>query len=95
MQTAYDNFVTSGGQLTELQREVQAASDAYQQSVQLEKNGLAIPLDVLTAQNTLLNARLQYASEAFSRTVYYLDLLRATGDLNPRTPESLRPGGGK
>ncbi len=91
VQSAYDNFVTSGSQLTELQREVQAASDAYQQSVQLEKNGLAIPLDVLTAQNTLLNAQLQYASEAFSRTVYYLDLLRAIGDLNPRTPESLVP----
>jgi len=30
----------------------------------LEKSGLAIPLDVLTAQDTLLNAQLQDASEA-------------------------------
>ncbi len=84
VQSAYDNFVTSGSLLADLQAEVQAASDAYQQSEQLQKNGLAIPLDVLTAQNALLAARLQYADEAFSRTVFYLDLLRAVGDLNPR-----------
>jgi outer membrane protein TolC len=85
VQTAYDNFATSGAELADLQREVQASSDAYQQSVQLEKNGLAIPLDVLTAQNTLLNAQLQFASETFSRDVLFLDLVRAAGDLNPRT----------
>lgn len=88
---AYDNLVTSGTELTELQYEVGASTDAYRQSVQLEKNGLAIPLDVLTAQDTLLNAQLQYTNEAFSRTVFYLDLIRAVGDLNPRTPLGLRP----
>lgn len=90
VRTAYDNFATSGIELSELQREVQASDDAYRQSVQLEKNGLAIPLDVLTAQNMLLNSQLQYASEAFGRTVFYLDLIRATGDLSPRTPLDLR-----
>jgi outer membrane protein TolC len=45
---------------------------------------------VLTAQNTLLNSQLQYANEAFSRTIFYLDLIRAIGDLNPRTPLNLR-----
>jgi len=90
VRSAYDNLTTSGSVLKELQQEVRASSDAYQQSVQLEKNGLAIPLDVLTAQNSLLNARLQYADEAFSRTVFYLDLIRATGDLSPQAPLGLR-----
>jgi outer membrane protein TolC len=90
VQIAYDNLVTSSRELVDLQREVQASSDAYEQSVQLEKNGLAIPLDVLTAQNTLLNAQLQYTDESFSRTIFYLDLIRAVGDLNPRTIEIIR-----
>ena len=67
-----------------------ASLQAYRQSVQMEKNGLAIPLDVLTAQDTLLNSELQSTSEAFSRTIFYLDLIRAVGDLNPATPSTLR-----
>lgn len=90
VRTAYDNYVTSAGVLADLDREVSASSDAYNQSVEMEKNGLAIPLDVLTAQNSLLTSRLQYASEAYSRTIYYLDLVRAVGDLNPGTPDELK-----
>jgi outer membrane protein TolC len=41
VQIAYENFVTSSSKLVDLQREVQASSDAYQQSVELERNGLA------------------------------------------------------
>ena len=89
VRTAYDNLTTSAIALAELQNEVDASSDAYRQSVQLEKNGLAIPLDVLTAQDSLLNSELQYASESFSRTIFYLDLIRAAGDLNPGTPLDL------
>ena len=55
----------------------------------MERNGLAIPLDVLTAQDALLNSQLQYASEAFGRVVLELDLLRAVGELDPLTPRSL------
>jgi len=90
VQIAYENLVTSGSKLVDLQREVQASSDAYQQSVELERNGLAIPLDVLTAQDRLLNAQLQYTDEAFSRTIFYLDLIRAVGDLTPQTPANIR-----
>jgi outer membrane protein TolC len=86
VRTAYDNFVTSGVELAELQREVRASEAAYRQSVQLEKNGLALPLDVLTAQDTLLNSQLQFANESYRRTVFYLDLVRASGALKPGTP---------
>jgi outer membrane protein TolC len=89
VRTAYDNLLTSGIVQSDLQHEVQASLDAYHQSIELEKNGLAIPLDVLTAQDTLLNSQLQYANESFSRTIFQLDLIRAVGDLDPSAPEKL------
>ena len=89
VRTAYDNVLTSGIVLADLRSEVEASSEAYRQSVQLVKSGLAIPLDVLTAQDSLLNAQLQYVSESFGRTVFQLDLIRAVGDLDPTTTEKL------
>jgi outer membrane protein TolC len=90
VQIAYDNLVTSQAQLRNLKEEVKASNDAYQQSVHLLHNGLAINLDVLTAQDQLLNSQLTYANEDFSRTLNYLDLLRIIGRLNPRTPQEER-----
>jgi outer membrane protein len=83
VQISYDNLESTQKQLTDLALEVKAAADARQQSEQLLDNGLAIPLDVLVAQDTLLNAQLVYTSANFDRTVFYLDLLRVTGQLNP------------
>jgi outer membrane protein TolC len=85
VQTAYDNLTSSQGVLSDLAEQVKAAADAREQSGQLLDNGLAIPLDVLVAQNTLLDARLVYTSENFDRTIFYLDLLRITGQLGPGT----------
>jgi len=89
VRTAYDNLATTGTKLADLRREVETASLAYAEAIEEEKNGLAIPLDVLTAQDTLLNAQLQYANQAFTRTIDRLDLIRVTGDLDPLTPEHL------
>jgi outer membrane protein TolC len=90
VQTAYDNLASSGEVLGDLREQVQAASDSSVQSQQLFANGLAIPLDVLTAQETLLNAQLSYTSEKFDRTVFYLNLLRASGELTPKAPSLWR-----
>jgi outer membrane protein TolC len=87
VQIEYDNLLTSQKTLGSLAEEVQAASDSLAQSQQMLQNQLAIPLDVLTSQDTLLTAQLNYASEKFSRTIFYLDLLRIAGHLNPRSPE--------
>jgi outer membrane protein TolC len=87
VQVAYDNLLTSQEELTSLDEEVQAASDSLNQSEQLLKNQLAIPLDVLTAQDVLLSAQLNYSSEQISRSIFYLDLLRITGQLDPNSPE--------
>ena len=86
VQVAYDNLLTAQQELTSLAEEVQAASDSLDQSEQLLKNQLAIPLDVFTAQDTLLSAQLNYTSEQISRSIYYLDLLRITGQLDPHAP---------
>jgi outer membrane protein len=91
VQIAHDNLVTSERLLVSFQQEVKAASDALNQSEQLLHNQLAIPLDVLTAQDTLLTAQLNYTSENFSRTVFYLDLLRITGELTPNSPAHWHP----
>jgi outer membrane protein TolC len=50
-------------------------------------------LDVLTAQDALLNAQLQLASETFSQAIFELDLIRSVGELDPSTPARLHwPG---
>jgi len=90
VRTAYDNLVTSGDQLAELRQEVTAADEAYVQAVQMERKGLAIPLDVLTAQDRLLNAQLQWTQEAFNQTIDRLNLLRAVEGLSPATPRQFR-----
>jgi outer membrane protein TolC len=90
VQVAYDDLLTSQQELTSLDEEVQAASDSLNQSEQLLKNQLAIPLDVLTAQDVLLSAQLNYSSEQISRSIFYLDLLRITGQLDPHSPERWR-----
>lgn len=87
--TAYDNFSTGQSELADLKREVDAAHDAYVQATEQERNGLAIPLDVLTAQDSLLNAQLQYTRQAYTQTIFQLDLIRAVGDLDPETPKRL------
>lgn len=89
VKTAYDNLTTSAIVVAELQHEVQASTEAYNQAVQMERNGLALPLDVFTAQDQLLNSELQYASETFNRTILDLDLIRASGELDPGTPAKL------
>lgn len=81
VQIAYENVVASERRIHELEDEVLAAEDALQQARNAYANNLAINLDVLTAQNELLNAQLQLAGVQFDRTVFYLDLIRATGQL--------------
>lgn len=90
VQVAYDDLTTAQQELISLADEVKAASDSLNQSQQLLKNELAIPLDVLTSQNTLLSAQLSYTNEQISRTIFYLDLLRITGQLDPHTPQHWR-----
>lgn len=76
---AYDNLTHNRERIARLASAVTAATDAYRQSKAAYELGLAINLDVLTAQDQLLTAELNLASATFDRTVYYMDLRRAAG----------------
>jgi outer membrane protein TolC len=84
VRVAYENFTTANRRIAELTDQVDAADEAYAQSQGAFQNGLAINLDVLTALDQLQSARLQLAAANFDRTVFYLNLLRATGELVPQ-----------
>ena len=79
VQVGYENLMTARQKLIELQSEVDAAQAAYQESQSAYANGLAINLDVLQAQDQLLNAQLTLTSERYDYAVFYLVLLRTTG----------------
>jgi outer membrane protein TolC len=81
VQIAYENLATSARRITDLRDEVDAADEAYHQAEQAYQNGLAINLDVLSAQEQLLDAQLQLTGALYDRSVFYLDLVRSTGQL--------------
>ncbi len=81
---AYGNAISASRQLGDLAAAVEASSGALTQAKTQLVNGLAVPLDVLTAQDTLLQAQLAYSGVEFDRDIFYLDLLRATGQLTPQ-----------
>lgn len=90
VKSAWVTVDDSRRRIAELQTEVAASQEALTQSTQRYGVGLATNLDVLTAQNTLLTSQLDLATEEFNRKIYYLDLLRATGQLLlPTGPHSM------
>lgn len=84
VEVAYENLATAERKITELEGEVEAAEEALRQSKSAYVNGLAINLDVLVAQDQLLNAQLQLTGVRYDRVVFHLELLRTAGELNPR-----------
>ncbi|HYE18887.1 MAG TPA: TolC family protein [Tepidisphaeraceae bacterium] len=81
IRTRYEDLRTSRASLAEFQAQIRAASEAFRQSRAGLAAGTAITLDVLTAQDVLLQAQLEEANEEFLGKFRYLDLLRATGGL--------------
>jgi len=81
------NLRTAERRLKALADQVAAAAEALRQAQSALANKLAIVLDVLNAQDQLLNAQLLLTGAKFDRTVFYLDLLRATGAL-PQVTQS-------
>ncbi len=89
VETAYNDTIASVHRLTELQVQITAAAEAYRQADQQYNVGLATNLERLTAQDQLLSAQLQYASESYDRKLFFLTLLRQTGTLSDAAaPES-------
>jgi len=87
---AYEDFITSTTKLQELVISVNAAQRAYDLAVGQYRVGNASNLDQLTAQDQLLSAQLQLANERFNQKVFYLNLLRVTGQFGLSTPAQLQ-----
>ena len=91
IEIAYENLRASREQLKELRTTVSAAQRAYDLATATYRLGSASNLDQLTALDALRNAQLAQANEEFNEKVFYLDLLRATGEFGPGTPDHLTP----
>jgi outer membrane protein TolC len=81
----YQNYLTSTDKLRELAVQIRAATEAYRQAKAGFDAGTAIYLEVLTAQNVLLDSELQVATEAYNQKVVFLDLLRTIGRIKAVT----------
>lgn len=81
VRTSFQNLQTADARVAALRDETAAAAEAYGQSQAAFQNNLAINLDVLTSQDQLLQAQLDLAGVQYDRTVFFLDLLRASGRL--------------
>jgi outer membrane protein TolC len=82
VRTAYQNVLTSQARLIELRTQVTSAQDAFNQSVDLLRVGLATNLERLIAQDTLLKSQLDLITEELNHKVVVLELRRA-GGLHP------------
>lgn len=79
VEQAFQNLVASQSRLDELRINVAAAEQAFEQADASYRAGLATNLERVAAQDTLLDAQLQRASEQYDLKVAYLVLLRAAG----------------
>jgi multidrug efflux system outer membrane protein len=86
---AYEDYATSTAKLRELEVTVMAAQRAYDLAVAQYRVGNASNLDQLTANNALLQAQLQLITERYNQKLFYLNLLRVTGQLELTTPSGL------
>lgn len=76
---SYDDYIASGERLRELRVQVGAAEQAERLASEAARVGLGTNLDRIVAQDALLSAQLQLASEEFDREMLYLSLVRTIG----------------
>lgn len=81
---AFQTLRTSDQRVAELEVQLRAAEQAFNQADESYNVGLATNLERVTAQDQLLSAQLQLASAQFDRTLSYLLLARAAGMLRER-----------
>lgn len=79
VEQAYSALQASDSRLTQLQVQVAAAQQTLNQAEQSYHAGLATNLERITAQDTLLQAQLQLASEQYDRKLFHLALLQRAG----------------
>jgi outer membrane protein len=84
VQLAWQDLTANEQRIAELQVQLQAAQQAFNQADKSYNVGLATNLERVAAQDALLSAQLQLTSAEFDRTLAYLGLARATGELRHR-----------
>jgi outer membrane protein TolC len=89
VEQSYQNYLTSTEKLHELDAQIRAAQEAYRQAKAGFDAGTAIYLEVLAAQNVLLDSELQVATEAYNQKVVFLDLLRTIGRIKSVTLQQI------
>lgn len=83
VESAIADLAASDQRVEELRVQVAAAAEALRQAEAGYETGLGTNLERVTAQDQLLSAQLRAASEAYTRKVAYLSLLRACGSISP------------
>jgi outer membrane protein TolC len=78
---AYENLLGSRARLAELRTTERAAQAAFDQATANQRAGRGTTLETIVAQDQLLSAQLQLASEEFDYKIAYLNLLRTAGVL--------------
>jgi adhesin transport system outer membrane protein len=78
---AHENLVSARQALVELRTELAAAQEGYTQASNSYKAGTGTNLETLIAQDQLLRAQVQLASQEFEYKVAYLTLVRVVGTL--------------
>jgi outer membrane protein TolC len=91
VEIAHQNLRATAQRIDELEVQLRAAQQAFNQADQSYSVGLATNLERVTAQEQLLSAELQLTSARFDRTLSYLSLARATGTLRQRLEATTRP----
>ena len=76
---AHENLVSARQALVELRTELAAAQEGYNQASNSFKAGTGTNLETLIAQDQLLRAQVQLASQEFEYKVAYLTLIRVVG----------------
>ena len=84
VQLALQDLRANEERIAELQVQLRAAQQAFNQADQSYNVGLATNLERVAAQDQLLSAQLQLTSGEFDRKLAYLALARATGELRHR-----------
>jgi outer membrane protein len=84
VEIAYQNVAATEQRIAELNVQLSAAQQAFNQADQSYNVGLATNLERVTAQDQLLSAQLQLTSARFDRTLAYLSLARSAGILRQR-----------
>ena len=78
---AYENLLGSRARLAELRTTERSAQAAFDQATANQRAGRGTTLESIVAQDQLLSAQLELASEEFDYKIAYLNLLRSAGVL--------------